>query len=58
MFKTRKVIAEIFSIAGAIRLQCTLNLQFEAGGGLWYTSLPNFNPGNKDTTRANRDRSC
>ncbi len=26
MFKTRKVIAEIFSIVGAIRQQCTWNL--------------------------------
>jgi hypothetical protein len=25
MFKTRKVIAEIFLIVGAIRQQCTLN---------------------------------
>jgi hypothetical protein len=31
MFITRKVIAEIFSIVGVIRQQCTLN--FLVGGG-------------------------
>jgi hypothetical protein len=41
MFKTRKVIAEIFSIVGTIRQQCTLNFTFQrAGGGPWYTSSP------------------
>ena len=33
MFKTRKVIAEILSIAGAIRQQCTSKLLFPEGIG-------------------------
>ncbi len=37
MFKTRKVIAEIFSIAGAISQQCTSNL---LSGGHWETIEP------------------
>lgn len=32
MFRTRKVIAEIFSIVGVIRQQCTLDLFFGGGG--------------------------
>ncbi len=40
MFETRNVIAEIFSIAGAIRQQCTSNLVFRRGrGDDWICSI-------------------